>query len=87
MIETYCAAALAAIFGTAVGAAAVAGRRAPGTPKAYVVTEVDITGDMAMFQRDYAAHAQATIEPFGGPIWSAAAARSASKASRPNRGS
>jgi uncharacterized protein (DUF1330 family) len=46
------------------------GRRArptgQGTPKAYVVTEVDITGDMATFQRDYAAHAQATIEPFGG---------------------
>jgi uncharacterized protein (DUF1330 family) len=66
LIETYCAAALAAIFGAAVGAAAAAERKAPGTPKAYVVTEVDITGDMAMFQRDYAAHAQATIEPFGG---------------------
>ena len=66
MIETCYAAALAAIFGAAVGAAAVAGRKIPGTPKAYVVTEVDITGDMATFQRDYAAHAQATIEPFGG---------------------
>ena len=66
MIETYYAAALAAIFGAAVGAAAMAGRKAPGTPKAYVVTEVDVTGDMATFQRDYAAHAQATIEPFGG---------------------
>jgi uncharacterized protein (DUF1330 family) len=66
LIETYCAAALAAIFGAAVGAAAVAGRKAPGTPKAYIVTEVDVTGDMATFQRDYAAHAQATIEPFGG---------------------
>lgn len=66
MIETYYAAALAAIFGAAVGAAAVAGRKAPGTPKAYIVTEVDVTGDMAMFQRDYAAYAKATIEPFGG---------------------
>jgi uncharacterized protein (DUF1330 family) len=65
LIETYCAAALAAIFGAAIGAAA-AGRKAPGTPKAYIVTEVDVTGDMATFQRDYAAHAQATIEPFGG---------------------
>ena len=63
MIETYYAAALAAIFGAAVGAAAVAGRKAPGTPKAYVVTE---HGDMATFLRDYAAHAQATVEPFGG---------------------
>jgi uncharacterized protein (DUF1330 family) len=65
LIETYYAAALAAIFGAAVGAA-VAGRRPPGAPKAYVVTEVDVTGDMATFHRDYAAHAQATIEPFGG---------------------
>ena len=66
MIETYYAAALAAIVGAAVGAAAVAGRKVPGTPKAYVVPEVDITGDAAVFQRDYAAHAQSTIEPFGG---------------------
>ncbi len=57
LIETYYAAALAAIFGAAVGAAAVVGRKAPGTPKAYIVTEVDVTGDMAAFQRDYAAHA------------------------------
>ncbi|HKD25432.1 MAG TPA: DUF1330 domain-containing protein [Xanthobacteraceae bacterium] len=64
MIETYYAAALAAIFGAALGAAAVTGRKA--TPKAYVVTEVDVTGDMATFQRDYAVHAQATIEPFSG---------------------
>jgi uncharacterized protein (DUF1330 family) len=66
LIETYYAAALAAIFGAVVGAAAVAGRKPPGTPKAYIVTEVDITGDMAAFHRDYAAHAQATVEPFGG---------------------
>jgi uncharacterized protein (DUF1330 family) len=66
LIETYYAATLAAIFGAAVGAAAVAGRKVPGMPKAYVVTEVDVTGDVATFQRDYAAHAQSTIEPFGG---------------------
>jgi uncharacterized protein (DUF1330 family) len=66
MIETYYVAALAAIFGAAVGAGAVAGRRTARSPKAYVVTEVDLTGDMAAFQRDYAAQAQATIEPFGG---------------------
>jgi uncharacterized protein (DUF1330 family) len=65
LFETYCAAALAAIFGAAVGAAAAV-RKAPATPKAYVVTELDVTGDTATFQRDYAAHAQATIEPFGG---------------------
>ena len=65
MIETYYAAALAAIFGAAVGAAAST-RKAPGTPKAYIVTEVEVTGDLATFQRDYAAHVQATVEPFGG---------------------
>src|SRR6202047_2410045 len=66
LIETYYAAALAAIFGADVGAAAVDGRTTPGTSKAYVVTEDDLTVDMATSQRDYAAHAQATIEPFGG---------------------
>lgn len=64
MIETYCAVALAAIFGAAAGATAVLGRKT--TPKAYIVTEVDVTGDMAVFQRDYAAHTQSTVEPFGG---------------------
>ena len=63
MIETYYAVALAAVFGAAVGAAAASGRKT--TPKAYIITEVDITGDMAVFQRDYAAHTQSTVEPFG----------------------
>ena len=36
------------------------------TPKAYIVTEVDVTGDMEVFLRDYAAHVQATVDPFGG---------------------
>ncbi len=66
MIESYVIAAGAAIFGAAVGAAAMAGRQAPGTPKAYIVTEVDVTGDREAFQRDYAAHAAATTAPFGG---------------------
>jgi uncharacterized protein (DUF1330 family) len=66
LIETYYAAALAAIFGAAVGAAAASARKTPGTPKAYVVTEVELTGDWETFQRDYAVHAQGTIEPFSG---------------------
>ncbi len=57
--------AVAAILGAAAGAAAASAVRGR-TPKAYIVTEVDVTGDMAVFQRDYAAHAQSTIEPFGG---------------------
>jgi len=65
VIESYYVV-MAAVFGAAAGAAAVAGRKAPGTPKAYVITEVDLTGDVAVFQRDCAAHAQSTVEPFGG---------------------
>jgi uncharacterized protein (DUF1330 family) len=66
VIETYFVAAAAAIFGAAVGAAAVAGRQTSGAPKAYIVTEVDVTGDVEAFQRDYAAYAAATVVPFGG---------------------
>jgi uncharacterized protein (DUF1330 family) len=65
MFTSY-AVASAAILGAAVGATAARGLKRPGTPKAYIVTEVDVTGDTAAFQRDYAAHAQATVEPFGG---------------------
>jgi uncharacterized protein (DUF1330 family) len=66
VIEIYVVAAGAAIFGAAVGAAAAAGRQTPDKPKAYIVTEVDVTGDAETFQRDYAAHAGATVVPFGG---------------------
>jgi uncharacterized protein (DUF1330 family) len=65
MFTSYAVAA-AAILGAAAGAAAAGGLKRQGTPKAYIVTEVDVTGDAAAFQRDYAAHAQATVEPFGG---------------------
>ena len=60
------AVAAAAILGAAAGAAAARAIKGPGTPKAYIVTEVDVTGDMAAFQRDYAAHVQATVDPFDG---------------------
>jgi uncharacterized protein (DUF1330 family) len=65
MFSAYAVAA-AAILGAAVGAAAARGLQGKTAPKAYIVTEVDVTGDMAVFQRDYAAHAQGTVEPFGG---------------------
>jgi uncharacterized protein (DUF1330 family) len=65
MFTSYAVAA-AAIRGAAAGAAAARGLQRPGAPKAYIVTEVDVTGDAAAFQRDYAAHTQATVEPFGG---------------------
>ena len=57
--------AAAAMLGAAAGAAATRGL-GKTTPKAYIVTEVEITGDREAYQRDYAAYAAATVEPFGG---------------------
>ena len=65
MFSVYAVAA-AAILGAAAGAAAARGLQGKTTPKAYIVTEVDVTGNMELYQRDYAAHAQGTVEPFGG---------------------
>jgi Domain of unknown function (DUF1330) len=65
-MRTWQIAAIAAFAGVAAGAAAVTGLNAQATPKAYIVTELDVTGSMEAFQRDYAAHVQATVEPFGG---------------------
>jgi len=65
MFSAYAVAA-AAIFGAAVGAAAARGLQGKAAPKAYIVTEVDVTGNRELYQRDYAAHAQGTVEPFGG---------------------
>jgi uncharacterized protein (DUF1330 family) len=65
MFTSYAVAA-AAILGAAAGAAAAGGLKRQSAPKAYIVTEVDVTGDMAAFQRDYAAHTQATVDLFGG---------------------
>jgi uncharacterized protein (DUF1330 family) len=61
----YYAVAFAGLVGVMLGAATV-GLAARTTPRAYIVTEVDVTGDMEVFLRDYAAHAQGTVEPFGG---------------------
>jgi uncharacterized protein (DUF1330 family) len=61
----YYAVMIAAIVGIAIGAS-VTGLKAPSTPKAYIVTEVDVIGNMDVLLRDYAAHVQATVEPFGG---------------------
>jgi uncharacterized protein (DUF1330 family) len=65
MFTSYAVAA-AAILGAAAGAAAARGLKGQGTPKAYIVTEVDVTGNMDVFLKDYAAHVQATVDPFGG---------------------
>jgi uncharacterized protein (DUF1330 family) len=65
MFSAYAVAA-AAILGAAAGAAAARGLQGRPTPKAYIVTEVDLTGNAELYQRDYAAHAQGTVEPFGG---------------------
>jgi hypothetical protein len=65
-MHIYYAVMIAVVVGAAVGAGAVSALSAQSTPKAYIVTEVDVTGDMDVFQRDYAAHVQATVDPFGG---------------------
>ncbi len=64
-MHVYYAVVIAAVAGIALGAV-VTGMMANTTPKAYIVTEVDVTGDMEVFLRDYAAHVQATVDPFGG---------------------
>ncbi len=64
-MHVYYAVVIAAVAGIALGAV-VTGVMANTTPKAYIITEVDVTGDMEVFLRDYAAHVQATVDPFGG---------------------
>jgi uncharacterized protein (DUF1330 family) len=65
-MHTYYVVAIAVMVGIAVGAGAATGLRTQVAPKAYIVTEVDVTGNMDVFLRDYAAHVQATVDPFGG---------------------
>jgi uncharacterized protein (DUF1330 family) len=62
----YCALALATLAGAAIGASAVTGLKAQNKPRAYIVTEIEITGDREAYMRDYVAHVQATLDPFGG---------------------
>jgi uncharacterized protein (DUF1330 family) len=64
-MHVYYAVMITAVVGAAVGAGAVTALGAQSTPKAYIVTEVDVTGNMDVFQKDYAAHVQA-VDPFGG---------------------
>jgi len=63
-MHMYYAVMIAAIVGVAVGA--VAGLKAQSTPKAYIVTEVDVIGNMDVFLKDYAAHVQPTVALYGG---------------------
>jgi uncharacterized protein (DUF1330 family) len=65
---TYGALALAVSSGVVIGAA-ITGLHAQNSQnkaKAYLVAEVEITGDRETYMRDYAAHVQATLDPFGG---------------------
>src|SRR5580704_2928864 len=64
-MNMYYAVMIAAMVGITIGAS-VTGLKAQSTPKAYIITEVDVTGNMDVFLRDYAAYVQATVEPFGG---------------------
>jgi uncharacterized protein (DUF1330 family) len=65
-MHIYYAVMIAAVVGAAVGAGAITALNAQTTAKAYIVTEVDVTGNMDLFLKDYAAHVQATVDPFGG---------------------
>jgi uncharacterized protein (DUF1330 family) len=65
-MHIYYAVMIAMVVGAAVGAGTVTALNAQSTPKAYIVTEVDVTGNMDVFLKDYAAHVQATVDPFGG---------------------
>ncbi len=58
--------ALAALAGAAVGAAAVTGLKAQGTPPAYYLSEVDVT-DPATY-KDYTPRARQTVEASGGRV-------------------
>jgi uncharacterized protein (DUF1330 family) len=62
----YSAVILPALIGAAVGAGAVTGIKAQNKPRAYIVTEVEVTGDRETYMRDHVAHVQATLDPFGG---------------------
>ena len=65
-MHIYYVVAIAVMVGIAVGAGAATGLKAQATPKAYIVTEVDVTGNMDVFLRDYASHVQPTVDQFGG---------------------
>jgi uncharacterized protein (DUF1330 family) len=65
-MHIYYAVMIAAVVGAAVAAGAITALNAQTTPRAYIVTEVDVTGNMDVFLKDYAAHLQATVDPFGG---------------------
>jgi uncharacterized protein (DUF1330 family) len=64
--RSYSAVILAALIGVAVGAGAVTGIKAQSKPRAYIVSEVELTGDRETYMRDYVAHVQETLDPFGG---------------------
>jgi hypothetical protein len=48
-MRTFYAVGIAAVAGIAIGAAATTGLIAQATPKAYIVTELDVTGNMEAF--------------------------------------
>jgi len=50
----------------AVAGAGIVALKAQGTPAAYVVVQIEVTGNADTFAREYAAKAGSTLEPFGG---------------------
>jgi uncharacterized protein (DUF1330 family) len=58
--------ALTLLLGVAVGATAVGLLRAQDKHPVYFVYQTELTGDAAVFIKDYVSHIPSTLEPFGG---------------------
>jgi uncharacterized protein (DUF1330 family) len=54
---------LALCVGAVAGTVAL---KAQGTPPAYVMVQIEVTGNADTFAREYAAKVASTLEPFGG---------------------
>ena len=50
----------------AIAGAGIVALKAQGTPAAYVMVQIEVTGNADTFAREYAAKVASTLEPFGG---------------------
>jgi len=58
--------ALTLLLGVGLGAATVGLLHAQDKRPVYVIYQTELTGDAAIFAKDYVAHIPSTLEPFGG---------------------
>lgn len=57
---------VASLFGVGIGVMGVEMLHAQGRQPVYVVYQTELTGDPAVYAKDYVAHIPATLEPFNG---------------------